>query len=162
MYLKNDGTPASADEIANFEMELEEWDQKQEWIQHQLFATVPSTILIEIQNLATTADMWNTIIAHFVDRTAIHVVDMKCQLLGLKCRDDAEIPTHLNELIKLPVQLASMGKLIAPAEFCSIIVKSVPESYCLFCTTYLTTAHMTKQAANPNVLIQMIRDEANH
>ena len=92
--------------------------------------TIPDQVFNRVKANTTTMDMWNTIKAVHQDCSKIATIDLGLKMQGTKLPDEGDALAHIKNLQDMCEQLAALGKNLDDDEFASILMGSLPHSYC--------------------------------
>ena len=108
---------------------LDEYEQKEYLTWHIILTTVSPRLFATIKDKTLSTDMWITVKADATAKTELHQIDTRRQLHQKKCGESDNMKAHLEELINLRGKLIRMGMTVEDAEFCTIILSSLPLSH---------------------------------
>ena len=123
------------DKVEDLEEIEEKWDmynQQEATIKAQILTTIPESIAIELQDLATSKELWGALCNKHEKRLLTVVVDLWCRLYTLKCLDNLNVKAHIQSLNVMYQQLKGMGGDISDgrcSHFTTLILALLPESY---------------------------------
>jgi gag-polypeptide of LTR copia-type/Zinc knuckle len=77
----------------------------------------------------------------------------------LKCEDEANIRTHLETLVRMQEQLAGMNAGLTDDDLVTIILGSLPKSYCSLINAITMSVAHAKAKLEPDQVVSMLIDE---
>ena len=116
--------------------------------QHVILSTTSTCLSSKIKNLKMPKKMWDMVKADATTKSTLFLLDAEDQLTSMKLTDNADPKTHLSEL-KEHFQLMThrhdnllkMGSTLSDSRFNTIIMSSLPESYCPSLQTIMAAEH---------------------
>jgi len=81
------------------------------------------------------------------------------QLQQTRCSEDDSVREHFDKLTNLREQLAAMGKSIADAEYASILMGLLPESYIAILGSIAAAAELSGNTVSSAVVVKIATDE---
>ncbi|KDQ06529.1 hypothetical protein BOTBODRAFT_181523 [Botryobasidium botryosum FD-172 SS1] len=103
--------------------------------QQLIISMIDRGLAMRVMKKTKAADMWTIICNEFNGRTSATKQDMQRRLHNLKCADNGNVRTHLEQIFTLTEELASMGEAVPDEQLVTIITKSLPPSYNAFLNT---------------------------
>ena len=128
-------------------------------MKHAITASVPDSEFNKIKTSMHAKDAWDTLKVLFKGRLQMITVDLCRKIQSLKCGEDENICTHLDNVANLCEQLATMGTTIPDNEYTSILLGSIPSSYKTMTSAMLTAAKLSNTALTPSIVTSLILDE---
>ena len=125
----------------------------------QIFTTVPDSILIEVRNLATAKEVWEAVCAKHETKALTIKVNMRCHMYEMKCKDESNVHTHLETLMKVQEQLSGMNAALTNDNLVTVILGSLPKSYHPLINAITMSAAHTKTKLVPDQVIGTLIDE---
>ena len=131
---------------------------------------------MKIKDLKTAKEMWDIVKTNATMKSTLYLLDTEDELASMNLGDTEDLKTHLAELkehFQLMVQhytnLITMGLVLSNSSYCTIIMHSLPESYCLALQT-ITAAEwagavsgaLTSRKIKPDNLMNFFIEEAQH
>ena len=86
-------------------------------------------------------------------------VDLLCHMYEMKCEDETQVQTHLESLSRMQEQLARMGSGLTDMDLITVILSSLPKSYCLLINVITMSAMHAKVTLKPTKVIESLIDE---
>ena len=127
-------------------MDYDKWEYL---AQHIILSTTLTWLGLKIKNLKTAKEMWDMVKADATTKSTLFLLDAEDQLASMKLTDNTDLKTHLSELrdhfqfmMHWHNNLLKMGSTLSDPHFNTIIMLSLPESYCLSLQT-ITAAECT-------------------
>ena len=120
------------DELEELEKIEEKWDlynQHEPSIKAQILTTIPGTMAVEIQSLATRKEMWDVLSTKHEKRALMVIVNLESRRYALKCLDESNVEAYMETLSPMCEQLKGMGEKIEDSEFMTLILASLPKGY---------------------------------
>ena len=168
-------TPATEEQIEAKETKIQEYERKEYLAQHVLLSTTLTYLGSKIKNLKTANKMWKAVKTDTTMKSSLYLLDAKDQLASMKLAENNDPKTHLAEMkqhFQLMVQhrdnLTKMGSELSDTRFNTIIMSSLPESYCPTLQT-ITAAERanaltegTPKRMKADDLIAFLIEEAQH
>ena len=143
--------------------DLEKWwddyNQREAMIMAQILTMVPDSVLIEIQNLATAKEIWEAVCAKHEMKALTIKVDMQCQMYEMRCKDESNVCTHLETLMSTQEQLAGMNAALTDDDLVTIILGSLPKSYCSLINVITMSTMHAKVQLEPDHVVRTLIDE---
>jgi hypothetical protein len=135
------------------------WAAGERTVKHTIAASVPNSVFNKIKSSTRTKDTWDALKASFEGRSQMISVDLRRKIQSLKCGEDENVRTHLNNIANLQEQLAAMGTTIPDSEYASILLGSIPTSYKTMTSAMSTTAKLGNTTLTPAIVTSLIIDE---
>ena len=114
-----------------------------------IFNTVVDTLLLKIQILPTSKEVWAAICKEYKDKPLMVQVDLRHHLHSTKCTQNSEVHAHLDLMVSTCEKLAGMGTEIKDEEFIQIILTSLPDkganSYSIFLSAITASMGLSTQ-----------------
>jgi hypothetical protein len=63
-----------------------------------MISSIPSQLAQTIKNEADPKKVWDAIIADFEDQGNMYQINIRRQLLAMKCQEDGDVKVHLTEM----------------------------------------------------------------
>src|SRR3979490_3562 len=104
-------------------------------------------------------EVWDAVCAKHEAKALTVKVDMCRRMYELKCEDDANVRTHLESLMKMHKQLASMNAALTDDDLVTIILGSLPKSYRPLINAITMSAMHAKARLEPDQVVEMLIDE---
>ena len=120
---------------------------------------MPDSILIEVRNLDTAKEVWDAVCAKHEAKALTVKVDMRRRMYKMKCEDDSNVRTHLESLMKMHEQLASMNAALTDDDLVTIILGSLPKSYRPLINTITMSAMHVKATLEPDQVVETLIDK---
>jgi len=122
-------------EIEENRVLLDAFAQKEALAIQQLYATIPSSVFIQVQSKDTVAQIWDTICEIYKAKSDLDQADLCSRLQSMKCGEKDDIRTHLTTMMTLREELAGMGAHVIDRDFTAMVIGSLPTSLCgIICT----------------------------
>ena len=121
------------DELGELDKIKEKWDvynQREASIKAQILTTIPESFAIEIQALDTSKKLWDALCKKHENRALTVVVNLRPRLYALKCLNNSNVNVYIQLLNTMYQQLKGMCKEISKNDFTTLILASLPKSYC--------------------------------
>ena len=113
------------------------WRVKDLIAQELITTTIRDEQVIHVSECETSAQMWQVLHVIHEPRGQQSILSTKKMLYSAEAREDADIPSHLNNMRLMQEHLTLTGHIIDDFEFKSIFVASLPRSWEGFTTSYL-------------------------
>ena len=133
------------------EARIIDFNKKEYLAQHIILSTTFIRLGSKIKDLNTAEAMWKLVKADTTTKSTLYLLDAEGQLSTMKIIDNEDTKTHLAELkahFQLMVQhqdnLVQMGSTLSKTRLNTIIMSSLPESYCPSLQTITATEHVNK------------------
>ena len=125
------------EQIKARESKIMNYDKWEYLAQHVILSMTLTCLSLKIKNLRTAKEMWDMVKANATTKSTLFLLDAKDQLTSMKLTDNADLKAHLSELKEhfQPMMhqhnnLLKMGSTLSDSRFNTIIMLSLPESYC--------------------------------
>src|ERR1700761_4803943 len=96
-----------------------QWVASKRTLKHTIAALVPDSVFNKIKSSTRAKDAWDALKALFEGRSQMIAVDLHRKIQSLKCGEDENVCTHLNNVANLHEQLATMGTTIPDSKYAS-------------------------------------------
>jgi hypothetical protein len=126
-------------------------------MKHAIAASVPDSVFNKIKSSIHTKDAWDALKASFEGRSQMISVDLRRKIQSLKCGEDENVHTHLDNVANLREQLAAMGTTIPNSA--SILLGSIPTSYETMTSAMSTAAKLGNTTLTPAIVTSLIIDK---
>ena len=130
-------TPALEEQTEARETEIVDYDKWEYLAQHVILSTTSTQLGSKIKNFKMAKEMWDMVKADATTKSTLFLLDAEEQLTSMKLADNIDLKTHLSELrghFQLMMHrhnnLLKMGFTLSDSHFNTIIMLSLPESYC--------------------------------
>ncbi|TDL19542.1 hypothetical protein BD410DRAFT_727105, partial [Rickenella mellea] len=80
-------------------------------------------------------------------------VDLQRQMLKKRCREEADVKTHLKMLLHMQEELVGMGAPLSNSNFTTTILMSLPKSYKMLLLSITALAKIAKTTLTPELII---------
>ena len=80
---------------------LDTFRQKQALVLQQLYATIPNSILIQVQHYPDVEDVWSAICAIYEAKSDMMQVDIRSRLQGMKCGEKDDVRHHFTTMMTM-------------------------------------------------------------
>jgi hypothetical protein len=137
------------------------WAASKRTVKHTIAASVPNSVFNKIKSSTCAKDAWDTLKVLFKGRSQMIVMDLRRKIQSLKCREDENIHTHLDNVANLREQLAVMGTAIPDSKYATILLSSIPSTYDTMTSAMLTAARLGNTTLTPSLVISLIFNEYN-
>ncbi|OJA11038.1 hypothetical protein AZE42_07195 [Rhizopogon vesiculosus] len=108
--LLDDGkTEATEAEIETNLTLVDMHEQKEALAIQHLYATVPNSVMIQVQNKGSVAEIWKAICLIYEGKSDMVQVDTRARLQSMKCSKKDDVKSHLTSMMVLREELAGMG-----------------------------------------------------
>lgn len=121
VVLDDGKTVATEDQIDERLDTIDDWEQREASVKQILFSTISDRRLLDIQNLATAALMWEKLEVLHDGKTEIVAVAKRKQLNNMSCEDNYDVRLHISNMKKLREELAGMGAPVSDVDFCGML-----------------------------------------
>ena len=124
--------PADATEyklVADYEKDLATWDEKDMKMQHMIMNTLPNSTFIHLMNKTSAHEYFTTFYTLFEKQSLVVGAKMQCQLGELKLKEGGDACTHIEKVIMLCKDLATIGCLVPDKDLFNITYAPLPCSY---------------------------------
>jgi len=152
-----------------------DFDKKEYLAQHIILSTTSTHLGSKIEELKTTKEMWELVVADVTMKSTLFLLDAKEQLMSMKLSDNddskahlVEIKQHFQVMLQCHKNLIKMGSTLSDTRFNTLIMMFLPESYCATLQT-ITAAERasaltrtSSQKMKANNLITFLIEEAQH
>jgi len=166
---------ATEEQIETREIRIMDFDKKEYLAQHIILSTTSTRLGSKIKELKTTKEMWEVVVADVTTKNKLFLLDAEEQLMSMKLSDNddskahlIEIKQHFQVMLQCHENLIKIGSTLSDTRFNTLIMMSLPESYC----PTLQTITAAKQASaltgtlsqkmKANNLIAFLIEEAQH
>jgi hypothetical protein len=136
--------------------------QKEALAIQQLYATVPNTVMIQVQNKGSVAAIRKAICLIYEGKSDMVQVDTCAHLQSMKCSENDDVKAHLTLMMVLCEELAGMGAPVNDRDFTAMIINSLPESFQTIMRTTTAAIHATSQSVTSDKVIAVAFEEADH
>ena len=135
------------------------WAAGERTVKHAIAASVPDSVFNKIKSSTRAKDAWDVLKASFEGRSQMITVDLRRKIQSLKCGEDENVRTHLDNVANLREQLAAMGTTIPDSEYASILLGSIPSTYEAMTSAMSTAAKLGNTTLTPSIVTSLILDE---
>jgi len=118
--------------------------------------TIPDSLLIEVQKLKTAKEVWDTVCAKYENKSLTVKVNLWHRMYEMKCEDEMQVQTHLESLSRMQEQLSRMGGGLMDTDMITVILGSLPKSYCPLINTIMMSAMHVKVTPKPTKVIESL------
>jgi hypothetical protein len=144
-----------------YEANLFRWQSDEAIIKQAIASLISDSLFLEVRKKETARDMWEAVKSQREKKSRMVTVDMRRRLQAEKCAEKGDVHTHLNKLLALREDLASMGGSITDEDFTTIVLGSIPQSYDTYIAAITATSSLLNQTLSSTNLIDTIRDECD-
>jgi len=130
-------TGATEEQIETREIRITDFDKKEYLAQHIILSTTLTRLGSKIKELKTAKEMWEIVVADVTMKSTLFLLDAKEQLMSMKLSDNddskahlAKIKQHFQLMLQRQENLIKMGSTLSDTHFNTLIMTSLPESYC--------------------------------
>ena len=148
-------TKATEEQIEAKEAHIIDYKKHECLSQHVILSMTSTQIGAVIKNLSTTHKMWEKVKVDATTKSTLYLIDAEDQLANMWVGDSDYLRTHLTtlkqhfELItKHHDNLIQMGSAISPTWFTTMLMSSLPLSYCSAIQTITAAKKGTKPTTN--------------
>ena len=157
--------PTTADEIwavEEFEKHSAEWIKKDAQARHIIVSTLPNTLFMRIRHTKTAEEYFNILKGMFETHSPVIGVELRRQLNELKLKDNGDARTHVNKVIALHEELASLGSPILDLDLFNTFLASLPQVYNNIISSISATTRFYSKTVSVNTLFDMVIDKYDH
>ena len=157
-----EGSTLTEEEVSSnmqYERDLNKYLQEQAVVFQQIASTIPDSLYLKIKGKTSVKEAWETLKADFKKRSRMVTVDLRKCLYDIRCTENGNIRTHLDNVRTMREELASLGTILSESDLSAIVLGSLPKSYDQFLSAVTATASVLKQELNPEDLMQTVIDE---
>ena len=80
---------------------LDAFRQKEALVLQQLYATIPNSVLIQVQHYSDVENVWSAICAIYEAKSDMMQVDIRSRLQGMKCGEKDDVRRHLTTMMTM-------------------------------------------------------------
>ena len=148
LVLADGQTPATEEQIEARKSKIMDYDKQEYLAQHVILSTTLTHLSLKIKNLKVAKGMWDMVKADATTKSTLFLLDAEDQLTSMKLTDNTDPKSHLSELMEhfqlmmhRHDNLLKMGSTLSNSHFNTIIMSSLPESYCPSLQTIMAAKH---------------------
>src|SRR3977135_3456361 len=101
-------TEEDEERVEKAERLWDDYHQREAIVKAQIYSTIPESLQIEVQQLKTAKEIWAAVCRKHEGKAVMVKVDLRRRIYEMKCEDEANIRTHLEELMRMQEQLSAM------------------------------------------------------
>jgi hypothetical protein len=167
IHVLSDGrTQATEEQIMECEEKIDEYECKENTVQHVILSTMSICLGVKIKNLKSAKELWEKVKKDATIKSTLFLIDAEDELASMKCQEVtnakthlAEITAHFNLMIQHKENLIKMGLSISDTRF----NMPSPTSYCPTKQTIAATERTIKSSMSSTDLITFFTEDAqNH
>jgi hypothetical protein len=162
ILLHDKSTEATETDIETNLTLLDAHAQKEALAIQQLYATVPNTVMIQVQNKRSVSAIWRAICLIYKGKSDMVQVDTRARLQSMKCNENDDVKAHLTSMMVLREELAGMGAPVNDRDFTAMIINSLPESFRNIMRSTTVAIRATSQLVTSDKIIAVAFEEADH
>ena len=178
LVLADGKTPATEDQIESKESKIMDFDKREYLAQHVILLTTSMCLGVKIKSLKTAKEMWAQVTADITTKNTLFIPNAEDQSSAMKLEDNDDPKTHLakmkqhfQSMLQHHENLMKMGSEVLETHFNTMIMSSLPDSYCPTLQTITATQRASTLTSNsgsatkrmkPNNLIAFLMEEAQH
>jgi transposase InsO family protein len=155
----------TADEKAKIEaalVKIDEYEAKEEEARAIILSTISEDLHVKVISALTTKEMWDAVCEEHEGKTEIFQMDMRRRLQNSRCDEHEDVSSHLSKLGKMRQDLASTGAPLTDADYCSIIVNSLPSSYRQLISNSYAASKIMKKTITAAEILRAVEEEYTH
>src|SRR6267154_1641685 len=155
-------SPATADEVKamkEYEKELTEWVEKDAVVRQQIAVVIPNTLFVKLLSKSTAKEYYDTLKAQFEQRSLVVSIELRHQLGELKLKNGGDARTHIEKMMMIREELASMGKPVSDEDLFNMIFASLPRSYNTILSTVASSIKLLQRTLTADDLMGLVIDE---
>jgi gag-polypeptide of LTR copia-type/Zinc knuckle len=128
-------------------------------IKAQIFTMISDSVLIEIRNLTTAKEVWDAVCTRHETKALMIKVDVRRRMYEMKCADESNVRTHLENLMKMHEQLAGMNAALTDDDLVTVVLGLLPKSYRPLINAITMSAAHAKAKLEPDQVVSTLIDE---
>ena len=152
-------TPDKVKEVTEYVKNLAVWVEKDTKVCHIITNTLPNSLFIRIANKKSTHEYFNTLSTLFEQRSVMVGAELQWQLGKLKLKEGGDARAHIDKIIILREELASIGRPVSDDDLFNIIYASLPCSYNPRLASLSATMRLQKKAITLDELMDIVTKE---
>lgn len=141
------------------EKKVDDHDQKEGAARQLIYGTITNALLLQVQDLPTVAEVWTAVQFEFEGKSEMYSVALRTRLNNTKCEEGADVRAHLDSLLLMWAELATMGVPMSDSDFTATIYTSLPKSYGTLLTALTPTARIMKVTVGSKDVIFAVNEE---
>jgi len=153
---------ATETEIEENHVLLDAFAQKEALAIQQLYATIPSSVFIQVQSKDTVAQIWDAICEIYEAKSDLVQADLRSRLQSMKCGEKDDIRTHLTTMMTLHEELTGMGAHVIDRDFMAMVIGSLPTSLHGIIRTTTAAIRASGRIITSDIVIAVVFEEADH
>jgi hypothetical protein len=159
---KAPATHAASNVKEKYKNDLETWEIRNKHAWSILLSTLPEAYQIEVIELKTAIDTWETISSKFDNQSEMVQIDLLQQMNQTQCVKDSGPCKTIQTLQALQEKYTSAGGCLESAQFTAILLSAMLDKYRPLLHALIASTHVNNQTLNPNDLISHITEAAKH
>jgi len=138
---------------------MNEWDDKDGKARSIIVLNISDSEMIYVMGAKTAAEMWKKLTSVKESSSGMAKLIARRKLYRTFAEEGADITEHVTKLTSIKEELNTMGVKIEDADFLDILMTSLPESWDIFTTTYMTANSAGVKTLTPDDFIAVVYEE---
>jgi hypothetical protein len=135
------------------------WKKEDARARATLGMVLPNSIYMEISEVKTFYEMWETVKTHIEQITMHQKSNLKSRLNQMYCNEKDDVVTHLQEMESIYQQLASRDAKISDEDYVDAIICSLPQSNSNLMASLLMIHDQMNAPVTPAAIKNAVRKE---
>jgi gag-polypeptide of LTR copia-type len=124
-----------------------------------IVSSIPDLTFNKIKDKSSVKEMWEALKDLHEKRSPMVVIELQWCIGNIRCRDNENLHTHLENLQVMKEKLAPLGSNIPELEFAYILLRSLPPSYQGIISAINASADFAKVTIMPASVTRLTLDE---
>jgi gag-polypeptide of LTR copia-type len=140
---------------------LKWWEEDEAVLMNLIVSSIPDLTFNKIKDKSSVKEVWEALKDLHEKRSPMVVIELQWCIGNIRCRDNENLHTHLENLQVMKEKLAPLGSNIPELEFAYILLWSLPPSYQGIISAINASADFAKATITPVSITQLALDEYN-
>jgi hypothetical protein len=137
----------------------ERWEDDEAALMNLIASSIPDSAFNKIKDKSNAKEAWEALKELHEKRSPMVAIELRWRIGNIRCGDDENLRTHLENLQVMKEKLASLGSNIPELEFAYILLRSLPPSYQGIISAINASADFAKATITPASVTRLTLDE---
>ena len=152
-------TPDETKLVEEYDKDIVTWTKKDTKVRHMIINTLPNSLFARLVGKDSAHEYFTTLCNLFEKRSLVVGAEMCRQLGELKLKDGGDARTHIERIIVLREELASIGRPVLDEDLFNIVYASLPCSYNPGLVALSSTMRLHNKSVTSDDLMDIILEE---
>lgn len=152
-------TPDEIKLVEDYERNLTTWIEKDTKVRHMIANTLPNSLFVRLVGKDSAHEYFTALRNLFEKRSLVVGAEMRRQLGELKLKDGGDARAHIEKIVTLREELASIGRPVSDEDLFNIVYASLPRSYNPGLAALSSTIRLQGKSVTSDDLMDIVLEE---